>query len=81
MEKRLVYAFPDHRFANRFLADVQSGTIERCRAKRDSSELKIAVTLLPLPTKRSESLANEVFDDRSQALDDLAESYEGAESH
>lgn len=77
MEKRLVYQFPDHRFANRFLADVQSGTIERCKAKRDSSEEKIAVVLQPLPAKKT----GDVFDDRAQALDNLAAEYEGAESH
>lgn len=75
MEFQQAYQFPSDTIANRFLNDIQSGTIPGVTAKfhRDNSTIK--VTYSPLEGKD-----NNGFDSRLGELDDLAAGYEGSET-
>ena len=79
MEFQQAYQFPSDTIANRFLNDIQSGTIPGVSAKfhRDNSTVK--VTYSPLEGSSLQG-KNEGFDSRLGELDDLAASYEGSET-
>ena len=84
MEFQQAYQFPTDTIANRFLNDIQSGTIKGVRAKlhRDSSTVKVIYSpweghlSTPLSTD-----SNDGFDNRLSELDDLAGKYEGCETN
>ena len=77
MEFQQAYQFPTDTIANRFLNDIQSGTIAGVNAKfhRDNSTVK--VTYSPIEG----SYMQDGFDSRLGELDDLAASYEGSETN
>lgn len=73
MEFQQAYQFPSDTIANRFLNDIQSGTVKGVRAKfhRDSSTVRVIYS----PWDN-----NDGFDNRLSELDDLANKYEGCET-